>query len=631
MRNTPLVLAILITMATGCGSDSTSSPDGSPVADAGSPQSVLEGDTVVLDGSRSHDADGTITAYTWQQSAGPTVALNKASSAAATLQVPELSQAVSYTFSLTVTDNQGNEDSATTTITAAPAQTRIFTDKGIVEGESLADGITAFRGIPFAAPPVGELRWRAPTPAASWDDVRTTRQFAPACMQPEQEEALGASTPETMSEDCLYLNVWTPETHKDARRPVMVWIHGGSNLTGSAAQPVYDGQFLAREGDVVMVSVQYRLGVMGYFAHPLLSAETTDAVSGNYGTRDIIAALTWVRDNIHQFGGDPDNVTVFGESAGAVNTCILLASPLATGLLDGAIMQSGACADNMRDLRVSQLPLFAAAEDVGTAASATLGCADASDELACLRALNSQQLDDTLKPTGALFGDVEGEQFGPITDGVVLPAPPLSVIEQGTHNRVPVILGSNANEAGFWLLAINRLITSLNAYERVVEMLFDGDDDTVLNGPAVDVLDAYPASNRSEARVAFQRLFTDAFFTCPGRREARIFQRQQTPVWRYEFTQLTPGLEYLGAFHAAELPYVFGTLGSNKAAAEHLVSQHLMRYWTQFATSGDPNHPDVTYWPGYTETADEHLQIGTPVQTGTGLRKAYCDLLDEVS
>ncbi|MFK7975638.1 MAG: carboxylesterase family protein [Halioglobus sp.] len=627
-----LAACCLLASCGGGGSDDTQPPLSNtlPIADAGTDLTVLEGDMVTLDGSGSSDPDGTIVSFAWTQTSGPEIQLGDTDGAILTFQAPATDATSALDFALSVVDDLGA--SATTQIDVMVSQSplRVLTQEGFVEGISIGDEVTVFQGVPFAAPPVDDLRWRPPAPPAQRSGLLRTQQFAPACYQPVGGTVTSFDPSDNMSEDCLYLNIFTPQARETAGLPVMVWIHGGGNLQGSAAAPTFDGQYFAR-ADVVLVSIQYRLGVMGYLAHPELSAENPQNISGNYGTRDIIAALEWVRNNIRSFGGDPDRVTIFGESAGAVNSCAMLISPQAEGLFQGAIMQSGFCAKQIVDLRIDDPDLGVSAESTGVESAAALGCGSAMSQVQCLRELTPETIYTTLQPADAFFNSGDGARFGLISDGVVVPAAPFTVIESGQINRVPVITGSTENEAGFWRPAIAALIPSVAAYQLILEALYDNDDDLILNGPAAEVLAAYPASTRLEAISMFEKAFSESVFTCASRREARAFASLGMPTWRYEFRHLTPGLEALGAFHASEIPYVFGVLDVDDTADGAALSDSMMQYWIDFATSGNPNGTgSEIFWPPYLTASDEHMNLSIPLGSGAALDEAECDLWDTI-
>ena len=342
---------------------------------------------------------------------------------------------------------------------------RVLTQAGPVEGV-IRDGVAEVLGIPYAAAPVGDLRWKPPRPPQPWDDVRRAQEYGPACPQLAKQfigntsdmdptAVFSEDCPEDCQgdwccvgrEDCLYANVWTAATDPGENRPVMVWSHGGGWNNGSGGMPLYDGAHLAKLGAVV-VTFNYRLGILGYLAHPDLTAESENRASGNYGGLDQVRLLEWVRDNIVQFGGDPDNVTIFGESAGGSSVCDLVASPLATGLFEHAVIESATCTSERSAQYLDRLaPITGkeSAESVGEQAARLAGCADSTDVLACLRAKKPSELFAAIQPASGAFQPGK-PFFHAIVDGYLLPRAPLETIQSGAHNQVPVMGTVNGNE-----------------------------------------------------------------------------------------------------------------------------------------------------------------------------------------
>ncbi|HZO14922.1 MAG TPA: carboxylesterase family protein, partial [Polyangiaceae bacterium] len=333
----------------------------------------------------------------------------------------------------------------------------VVTTEGAVRGLEVGETF-AFKGIPFAAPPVGKLRWRAPGAPACWAKERPASEFSAECMQQDGQTIHG-------SEDCLYLNVWTPSSGASTARPVMVYIHGGGNITGDAkgmdlggGNFLFEGQDLAERADVVVVTVQYRLGVFGFLAHPALAAESPSSSSGNYALRDQLAALQWVRDNIREFGGDPNHVLLFGESAGGLNVSAQIASPLSKGLFAAAIMQSGGYEAKTK----------AHADSVGEAFVSTTGCDQDAEPLDCLRNLDAVDVVKAVDNSAVGANGKIHTQFGPTVDGVVLLDSPLSVVTKGTHNHVPFVIGVNADETASPLFQIPFTLTQAG-YQAAVQ------------------------------------------------------------------------------------------------------------------------------------------------------------------
>lgn len=488
--------------------------------------------------------------------------------------------------------------------TLGPSPGIVVTDRGAVQGER-AGATYAFKGIPYAAPPVGALRWAPPVEAPCWPDLRSAAAFGAVCPQLDGEAVIG-------DEDCLTLNVWTPvDSTVSGPLPVMVFIHGGGNARGSSAQPIYDGRRLAEAG-VVLVTFNYRLGPLGFLPHPSLLAEHQ---TGNFGILDQIAALRWVQRNIAAFGGDPARVTIFGESAGAVDTCVLIASPLAAGLFHRAIMESGACLGPVAMRR---------AEDTGRRFVAASPCADATDIPACLRGLDTAQVLRTL-PASVSVVSAGDNQYGPAVDGLVLPAAPIEIIHAGRHTRVPLIVGVNAEETG---QAVGR-VESVAQYRAAIVALF---------GPALAerIVAEYPVEAYGSPRAALVAVTSDVRFVCTARQAARVVAGNQLePVYRYLFTQRLQGqAAVLGAFHGLELVFVFGTLGVQggftPSAEERALSEAIIGYWTRFAATGDPNGAGAPEWPRFERASDTHLVLGTPITAGAGIRTAQCDFWDSL-
>ena len=449
--------------------------------------------------------------------------------------------------------------------------------EGVRQGE-----LSVFKGIPYAEAPVGPNRWRPPVPVVPWTEVRPAADFGPACVQPTSRRTtiysqdLGAT-----SEDCLSLNVWSPDT--DARAPVIVWIHGGSLVAGSSKEPMYDGAALAGQG-VVVVSINYRLGVLGYLAHPGLSAESPVHASGNYGVMDQIAALEWVRRNIASFGGDPDNVTVAGESAGGLSILYLLTAPGARGLFDKAIVQSSYFL-SMSALRES-VHGAPSAEQRGVAVASALQAPD----LATLRAVDAQGLTDA----AALAG------FFPagIIDGVVLREEMLDVFNRGDQAPVPILAGFNSGEIRSLRVLAPAAPTSAAAYEQTIRERY-GD-------LADEYLRLYPAATMDESILAGTR---DAFYGWTAERLVRSQTAIGQPSFLYMFDHGYPAADDAGlhAFHAAELPYLFATMRTTPpnwpaipdTQGETRISDAMIDYWTSFARSGRPASDHGPVWPAF--------------------------------
>lgn len=502
----------------------------------------------------------------------------------------------------------------------------VSTQYGPIQGAAQG-GQWTFLGVPFAAPPTGQLRFSPPAPHPCWGpEPKDTASLGPPCPQLERGQAIG-------DEDCLRLNIWTKQGYSaTTKRPVMVFIHGGGNIVGSSVETlpggklIYDGQRVVDAHDVVMVSIQYRLGPLGFLALPQLSAESMSKTSGHYAPLDQIAALQWIKDNILGFGGDPDNVMIFGESAGALNICTLLASPLASGLFQRALMQSGGCVST---------PL-ADAEQEGLRALAATPCKDSPSPLQCLRALDTKTLIEAIPVSLSLSGaQSSGRSFsyGPVVDGHVLKDEPLNVIKRGEHNKVPFIIGSNADEmASENIFPIK--VSSAQEYENTIRLALA----TLPADTTTRVLAAYPVEDYPSPQDAIIQVFTDSTFTCPARRIARHVSANQTePVYRYFFSRrATTAMGETPARHGIELLYVFGSLnnilGYRPAATDKTLSEQMMASWASLATTGSPSTSALmTTWSAYNSATDNQLVFDANVRMEEQVRKDKCDLWDDIS
>ena len=485
--------------------------------------------------------------------------------------------------------------------------------QGVVEAGS---GIAAYKGIPFAKPPTGDLRWRPPVPAPAWNGVRDAREFGRACLQPPaQPTGLYYDGMASTSEDCLTLNVWAPAGAR--KLPVMVWIHGGSLVGGSSSEPMYDGVKIARQ-DVVFVSINYRLGLLGYLVHPALSAESPQRLSGNYGLLDQIEALRWVRDNIAVFGGDPGQVTIAGESAGGLSVIALMTSPPARGLFAKAIVQSGYM-PSYRALHEASFGL-PSAEDAGTAMAAAAGASTA----AALRAVD----------LAALFqaGLATGWQPEPVIDGVVLKRQFAEVFARGEQAKVPVLAGFNEGEIRSLLYLMPKAPDSQPAYEADVRRRF--------GAQASDFLAVYPGVDPKADVMASIR---DGLY---GFAAQYLVQQQAAagaPAYLYFFRHSTPAQRArdLAAFHASELPYMFGQVGESAAlgpnwprppltSSESQLSQAMVSYWTSFVREGVPRASGMPPWPRFTARERGYLDIDDRASAARDLQPgafAFADAL----
>jgi para-nitrobenzyl esterase len=472
---------------------------------------------------------------------------------------------------------------------------------GVVLDE--AAGLRVFRGIPYAAPPVGPLRWRPPQPVAPWEGVRPAQSFASPCPQSPLIAMLSMETLPATSEDCLTLNVWSSARSEDERRPVLVWLHGGGFIGGWASQRLYDGAAFARRG-LVFVSVNYRLGPLGLFAHPELAAERKpdDLAGENLWLLDQIAALRWIRANVAALGGDPGRVTLLGESAGGTSVIALCASPLARGLFHGAIAHSPWLDE---DLFVSR----DAAESLGREYARQLLGDAAEGALERLRALPADELWQHL---GARF------EARIVIGGADLPEHPEDAFAGGRQARVPLVAGTTVDEGSVFLELLP--VRTSEAYASWLT--------TEFGASAAEVRALYPGEDASGVAAALAQLVTDRWFLCPTRSLLRAHAAVGESAWQYLFTRTDPRAPELGAHHAVELPHLFGTLPPDAGAYDRELSTRMLDAWTRFATSGDPNGPGLVTWPPYARGREPHLVLGEPITLGASLRTEACDLRD---
>lgn len=493
-----------------------------------------------------------------------------------------------------------------------------------LEGLWIGPGAAVFRGIPYAAAPVGDFRWRPPALHRPRRGPQSARSFGPVCVQTERltawEKSIAAAfgtedqvdaTPRNTDEDCLYLNVWTGNLGGKTPQPVMVWVHGGSNIAGEGSSPWYDGSMLARRG-VVVVTINYRLGVFGFLALADLSAESPEKVSGNYALLDQLAALRWVQSNIKQFGGDPGRVTVFGESAGSLDLVALMASPQSNGLFHRAIAQSGA------PMGVS-LPL-AQAEAQGAALVEASGIDVSGGAAAALRrkpAADLLQLSDRQLLAGKL-------QIQPVIDGRLLPDAPGRIFSTGKQQKVPLMIGSNAREMTTLRSYLPRIERTAAAYRGWLAQTF---------GAGAERLgQLYPVQSDGDVEGALIDATTELLFTCPARFAARAMARVGAPAYLYQFTRVRPRGRSLGAYHGAEITHVFETRlpWLPWEPADEQLSAAMARYWVAFAATGTPAGEGLPAWPAHDAAGDRYLDLGPAIEAKAGLKKSACDLLDSL-
>jgi para-nitrobenzyl esterase len=488
---------------------------------------------------------------------------------------------------------------------ARSANPIVSVSTGQLRGGLTPDSVAVFKNIPFAQPPVGDLRWREPQPAKAWTGIRDATVFGPMCNQSGNKQL-------PHSEDCLQLNVWTPKWPMTSPVPVMVWIHGGGNTAGSGVEPLFNGEVLARRG-VVLVTVNYRLGTFGFFAHPGLTKESPRRAAGNYGLADQIVALRWVRENIASFGGDPANVTIFGESAGAGDVNALIASSLSKGLFVRAIAQSGP---------IGAQPSLAESEKRGVDLAAKWGFAG-EDALAKLRALSDQELMEKAAQGGP--GGGPGMGMGINVDGWVLTEPAQKTYAEGRQQKVALLIGNNSQEMQPRGTPgdIRQMISQ--RYGPLAERALAAYG---LNGPS----DPQPDPENGTVLLQFT---TDNSFRCGTVQELIWHTAAGNTGYQYQFSRTVHGQEALGAPHASEIPFIFGTLPvwqnmRKYNESDQQYAPQMQQYWTNFAKSGDPNGAKLVKWPKFDATARAYMDFtdAGPVAK-EGLRRQACDLFME--
>jgi para-nitrobenzyl esterase len=473
-------------------------------------------------------------------------------------------------------------------------------DGGLLAGEFTGDDqvVRVYRGIPYAAAPVGELRWRPPQPVVPWQGVRSAVEFGPACLQPPQEVEVGAPrVVENQSEDCLFLNVWTAARSSEERRPVMVWIHGGSFQRGEGSGLYYDGEALARKG-VVVVTFNYRLNVFGFLAHPELSRESEHGVSGNYGILDQVAALRWVQRNIAAFGGDPTRVTIFGESAGSWSVCYLMATPLARGLFHRAIGESGAVFDRTAYLRVSRAG-SEAMEVRGEKFAISLGI-DPARGAAALRDIPAEKL------------AAQRPFCGPSIDGWVFPDDLRTIFSEGRQADVPLIVGFNSDEGG-------QIVQRFAGFPKTVSEYRDSAS-TRFGDLADRYLRLYPVESDDDLARACADAWRDERHAFQEITWARMMENVPSSAFFYYFSRVPPDAArgYFGAFHGEEILYVFNHLDLRSSQPytedDHVLADMMSSYWVNFASAGDPNTDGLPRWPAFSKQSEVCLELGDVVR-----------------
>lgn len=511
------------------------------------------------------------------------------------------------------------------------AQERVKTANGVVEGVTESSGIRSFKGVPFGAPPVGDLRWKPPQPVANWTGVRKADKFGPRCMQRPIFGDMNFRS-DGMSEDCLYLNVWTPAKTGREKLPVLVYFFGGGFMAGDGSEPRYDGESMAKKG-IVAISISYRLSVFGFFAHPELTKESPNHASGNYALFDQHAALKWVQQNIAAFGGDPQRVTIAGESAGSIAVSAQMASPLSKNLIAGAIGESGSIIGAL-----SAVPL-AEGEQSGVKFAAAVG----KDSLAALRSIPADELLAATAKPGL-------PRFSPTVDGYFFPKSPAEIFAAGEQARVPLLAGSNTEESGAGGV-LGREKPTVENYRKALERLYPGH--------AEQVFKLYPATTETEVLDAAQDLASDRFIAYStwkwvdlatktgGKPTYYYLYARPRPAMRAEMGDAQPGLAggvvrgqqaaanprppARGAAHSAEIEYAMGNLDGNKVFAwtpdDYKVSKVMQEYFANFIKTGNPNGAGLASWPKF--SAGQRMVIDVNTRAERDRVRARYEFLDQ--
>ena len=497
----------------------------------------------------------------------------------------------------------------------------INTTSGPVQGLE-QDGIHGFAGLPYAAPPTGPNRWRPPQPPQAWTAPRLCEYPSPSAPQPD---FMGSPGP--VDEDCLALNIWAPADAAGKRLPVMVWLHGGGFVIGSGSILFYDGSNIARKG-VVMVSFNYRLGPLGWLAHPALSAEADDDSSGNYGLMDQIAALQWVRDNIAAFGGDPGNVTLFGQSAGAISICRLMCSPPAQGLFHKVICQSGGPTAFQRYLR-RDCGWRSAAETMGKKLEKVVG-----GGLEGLRRIPAMDLiKQAIAKMPLADGEFGGMIWGPVIGGAHQPEDPWEVIRRGGQSQVPVLAGCTADDMTAFVRWLP--VNTVSKYRKAIE--------SQAGDLAPALMKLFPCNSDEEVYTSLTAITTVQTFAAPVRLLANAASVNGS--WLYNFSHV-PSPKYvaamyqcteeqavaMGASHSLDIPYVFGTLGffPGITPEDRELSEMMTSYWVNFAKNSDPNGKGLPHWPGHNAQTDRYMDLKPNPTAGQHYQKEACDIAEEL-
>jgi len=503
----------------------------------------------------------------------------------------------------------------------------IQTDKGKITGAANdKSGVCSYLGVPYAAPPVGKLRFSAPVEHEPWAETLVADKYAEQCVQ--FPISLFSSTKITGREDCLYLNVWHPRGESAGLKPVMFFIHGGGFIYGTGAQDIYEGTTLAQRGDVVVVTINYRLGPFGFLAHPALMDEL--GRTGNYGIYDMLEALRWTKKNIGNFGGDPGNVTIFGESAGGISVGLLLASPLGKDLFHKAIIESGPVI-----LLTSTLDK---ALEEGKEGAGLLGCADPGTAADCLKNVPAGEIMKVVPPTMSFISETEskgGLPYMPISGTDLLPEPMVSTIRKGDFDRnIPVILGSNKDEAAYF--TASKKIETEEEFNSVYNEYAESAREAFgIDAFSANLLSKYPLSSYQTPKKAFNDIFCDVAFTCPTRLLAKQLTAKQPDVYLYHFVkspQENGPMADWGAFHGSELAFVFGNFSfmgiKFNSKDNRVLASKMIGYWSSFARDGRPHVEGLPEWPRFTPEKGGYLELGNEIIPGENLKKEQCDIME---
>ncbi len=482
----------------------------------------------------------------------------------------------------------------------------VSTEAGWLQGATLDSGVRVFKGVPFAAPPVGEMRWRPPGLPLHWSGVRKVTEWGPDCPQPAPPPGgPSSSRAGKQSEDCLNLNIWAPPTKPGEKLPVMLWLFGGSFLVGSASDVLFDGEKFAKQ-DVILITATYRVGVFGFLAHPGLTSESPHRSSSNYALLDQLAALRWIRDNIANFGGDPSRVTVFGVSAGSASVSLLLTSPLGKGMFQQAILESPGA--------FRPLASLADAEGYGLKLGTDI------------RALRRMSVAELLEKTPLFVPKVRGlttpRVLRPIRDGWIIPQDERDAFAAGHYHAMPIIVGSNRDEGSSFVGAWP--VKDLAAYSAFTRENFGAATEAALK--------QYPAATDAEVLPKVAEMFADTQFNYGVWALSRAMAKSGKGTWRYLFLKRRAG-QADGPHHGDEVAFAFGSLGapsrkgSNFDASDASLSEIMMKLWVRFARTADPNGAGVD-WPRYDAAQDNHLELGEPVRAASNWRRDKMEFLD---